>query len=90
MENINSSQELFLNIRKSIRLLYEYQKRMQGTMFSTAVLIYLRQEELKSINCSLVRPVPAKIMGRLSSLTGIGRGIISIPWLWSIISVRGN
>ena len=33
MENINSAQELFLNIRKSIRLLYEYQKRMQGTMF---------------------------------------------------------
>lgn len=33
MENISKSQELFLNIRKSIRLLYEYQKRMQGTMF---------------------------------------------------------
>ena len=33
MENIISVQNLFLNVRKSIRLLYEYQKRMQGTMF---------------------------------------------------------
>lgn len=33
MENINTPQDLFVNIRKSIRLLYEYQKRMQGTMF---------------------------------------------------------
>lgn len=33
MENISSAQNLFLNVRKSIRLLYEYQKRMQGTMF---------------------------------------------------------
>lgn len=33
MENINTPQELFVNIRKSIRLLYEYQRRIQGTMF---------------------------------------------------------
>lgn len=33
MEDINTTQDLFVNVRKSIRLLYEYQKRMQGTMF---------------------------------------------------------
>ena len=33
MENMTSEQELFANVRKSVRLLYEYQKRMQGTMF---------------------------------------------------------
>lgn len=33
MEYRNTTQELFINIRKSIRLLYEYQKRMQDTMF---------------------------------------------------------
>lgn len=33
MERSLDEKELFVNIRKSIRLLYEYQKRMQGTMF---------------------------------------------------------
>lgn len=33
MEKNLNKKELFVNIRKSIRLLYEYQKRMQGTMF---------------------------------------------------------
>ena len=30
---MNTPKELFANVRKSIRLLFEYQKRMQGTMF---------------------------------------------------------
>lgn len=34
MENkVNTAEELFLNVRKSIRLLYEYQRRIQGMMF---------------------------------------------------------
>ncbi|MDE6479573.1 MAG: hypothetical protein K2L45_04825 [Muribaculaceae bacterium] len=33
MEDIKTTHDLFVNIRRSIRLLYEYQKRMQGTMF---------------------------------------------------------
>lgn len=41
MENIVSTKELFVNIRKSIRLLYEYQKRMQGTMFHIKSLLNL-------------------------------------------------
>ncbi len=31
--NVNNADELFLNVRKSIRLLYDYQHRVQGTMF---------------------------------------------------------
>lgn len=31
--DVNNADELFLNVRKSIRLLYEYQHRVQGTMF---------------------------------------------------------
>lgn len=31
--NVNNAEELFLNVRKSIRLLYDYQHRVQGTMF---------------------------------------------------------
>lgn len=41
MENITTTKELFTNIRKSIRLLYEYQKRMQGTMFHIKSLLNL-------------------------------------------------
>lgn len=32
-ENAASAGSLFMNVRKAVRLLYEYQKRMQGTMF---------------------------------------------------------
>ncbi len=31
--NVNNADKLFLNVRKSIRLLYDYQYRVQGTMF---------------------------------------------------------
>ncbi|MDE6560947.1 MAG: hypothetical protein K2K75_06185 [Muribaculaceae bacterium] len=41
MEDINTNQDLFINIRKSIRLLYEYQKRMQGTMFHIKSMLKL-------------------------------------------------
>ena len=41
MEDINTPQDLFENIRKSVRLLYEYQKRMQGTMFHIKSILNL-------------------------------------------------
>lgn len=41
MEDINTPNELFINIRKSIRLLYEYQKRMQGTVFHIKSILNL-------------------------------------------------
>lgn len=39
--NVNNADELFLNVRKSIRLLYEYQHRVQGTMFHIKSLLNL-------------------------------------------------
>ncbi len=42
MENkINNVDKLFLNVRKSIRLLYDYQHRVQGTMFYIKSLLNL-------------------------------------------------
>lgn len=38
---MTSAQELFTNVRKSVRLLYEYQKRMQGTMFHIKSILNL-------------------------------------------------
>lgn len=39
--NVNNAEELFLNVRKSIRLLYDYQHRVQGTMFYIKQLLNL-------------------------------------------------
>ena len=78
MENINTSQELFVNIRKSIRLLYEYQKRMQGTMFHIKSVLNLspagRIEVNKLFSCA---PRLSKDYGE----TQLSRG----NWAWDYL-----
>lgn len=78
MENINTSQELFINIRKSIRLLYEYQKRMQGTMFHIKSVLNLspagRIEVNKLFSCA---PRLSKDYGE----TQLSRG----NWAWDYL-----
>lgn len=50
MENINTSKELFSNIRSAVRLMYEYQKRMQGTMFHIKSVLNLSPSGRIEIN----------------------------------------
>lgn len=49
MENLNIDQ-LFFNIRKAIRLVFEYQKRMQGTMFQIKSLLNLSPADKLAVN----------------------------------------
>lgn len=78
MENINSSQELFLNIRKSIRLLYEYQKRMQGTMFHIKSVLNLSPAGRIEINKLFSRaPRTSKDYGETQLSDG--------NWAWDYI-----
>lgn len=50
MENMNNPKELFLNIRNAVRLMYEYQKRMQGTMFHVKSVLNLSPSGRIEIN----------------------------------------
>lgn len=51
MENkVNTAQELFLNVRKSSRLLYEYQHRVQETMFHIKQLLNLNPSDRIEVN----------------------------------------
>lgn len=78
MENINSAQELFLNIRKSIRLLYEYQKRMQGTMFHIKSVLNLSPAGRIEINKLFSRaPRASKDYGETQLSDG--------NWAWDYI-----
>lgn len=78
MENINSSQDLFLNIRKSIRLLYEYQKRMQGTMFHIKSVLNLSPAGRIEINKLFSRaPRTSKDYGETQLSDG--------NWAWDYI-----
>lgn len=78
MENINSSQDLFLNIRKSIRLLYEYQKRMQGTMFHIKSVLNLSPAGRIEINKLFSRaPRASKEYGETQLADG--------NWAWDYI-----
>lgn len=49
MENQKVNQ-LFLNVRKAIRLVFEYQKRMQGTMFQIKSILNLPPLDLLTVN----------------------------------------
>ncbi len=48
--NVNNAEELFLNVRKSIRLLYDYKHRVQGTMFYIKQLLNLNPSSRIEVN----------------------------------------
>ena len=78
MENINTPQDLFENIRKSVRLLYEYQKRMQGTMFHIKSILNLSPAGRIEVNKLYSRaPRLSKEYGE----TQLSRG----NWAWDYI-----
>lgn len=75
---MTSAQELFVNVRKSVRLLYEYQKRMQGTMFHIKSILNLSPAGRIEINKLYSRaPRASKDYGE----TSLGDG----NWAWDYI-----
>lgn len=54
--NVNNAEELFLNVRKSIRLLYEYQHRVQKTMFYIKQLLNLSPSNRIEVNKLFSKP----------------------------------
>lgn len=79
MENINSTKDLFLNVRKSIRLLYEFQKRMQDTMFHIKSILNLSSPGEISIN-QLYSNHHSRVSGRYGTFK-----LEKNTWAWDSI-----
>lgn len=78
--NVNNAKELFLNVRKSIRLLYEYQHRVQGTMFHIKQCLNLSPSDRIEINPLFSNlPEKSKQYGQLKLSHG--------KWAWDFLLI---
>lgn len=77
MENMTSD-KLFMNVRKATRLLYEFQKRMQGTMFHIKSELKLSSSGRIEVNkLYSMAPRQSKIYGETQLQNG--------NWAWDYI-----